>query len=73
MGNRNCSPVKTLLSVIIVLKRFKYCFLEMAQDLLATNIDGLFERMNLEETQQVLRKMRLEVERKREELRVTVG
>jgi hypothetical protein len=45
----------------------------MTQELLATNIDGLFERMNLEDTQQVLRKMRLEVERKREELRVTVG
>ena len=35
--------------------------------------DGLFEKMGLEETQQVLRKMRLEVDRKREELRVTVG
>lgn len=45
----------------------------MTQELLSTNIDGLFEKMGLEETQQVLRKMRLEVDRKREELRVTVG
>lgn len=45
----------------------------MAQDLLSLNIDGLFEKMNLEEIQQVLRKMRQEVEKKREDLRVTVG
>lgn len=45
----------------------------MAQELLSSNIDGLFEKMNLEEIQQVLRKMRQEVEKKREDLRVTVG
>lgn len=45
----------------------------MAQDLLASDVDALFENKNLEEVQQVLRKMRLEVENKREELRVTVG
>lgn len=45
----------------------------MAQELLTSNIDGLFEKMNLEEIQQVLRKMRQEVEKKREDLRVTVG
>ncbi len=41
--------------------------------LLSTNIDGLFETMNVDDIQQVLRRMRFEVERKREELRVTVG
>ena len=45
----------------------------MAQELLSSNIDGLFEKMNLEEIQQVLRKMRQEIEKKREDLRVTVG
>ncbi|KAI9554525.1 hypothetical protein GHT06_019798 [Daphnia sinensis] len=45
----------------------------MAQELLSSNIDGLFEKMNLDEIQQVLRKMRTEVEKKREDLRVTVG
>ena len=45
----------------------------MAQELLSSNIDGLFEKMTLEEIQQVLRKMRLEVEKKREDLRITVG
>jgi len=45
----------------------------MAQDLLTSDVDALFENKNLEEVQQVLRKMRLEVEKKREELRVTVG
>lgn len=45
----------------------------MSNDLLNTNIDGLFGKMNLEDVQNVLRKMRQEVERKREELRVTVG
>ena len=45
----------------------------MEQELLSSNIDGLFEKMNLEEIQQVLRKMRQEVEKKREDLRVTVG
>ena len=45
----------------------------MAQDLLSSNIDGFFEKMNLDEIQQVLRKMKLEVEKKREDLRVTVG
>ena len=45
----------------------------MEQELLSSNIDGLFEKMNLEEIQQVLRKMRQEIEKKREDLRVTVG
>jgi uncharacterized protein YeeX (DUF496 family) len=45
----------------------------MANELLSTNIDGLFEKMNLDEIQQVLRRMRQEVEKKREELRITVG
>ena len=45
----------------------------MAQELLASDVDALFENKNLEEVQLVLRKMRLEVEKKREELRVTVG
>ena len=45
----------------------------MAQDLLSTDIDGLLKKMNLDEIQVVLRKMRHEVEKKREELRVTVG
>ena len=45
----------------------------MANELLSTNIDGLFEKMNLDETQKVLRRMRQEVEKKREELRITVG
>lgn len=45
----------------------------MSQELLATNIDGLFEKHGLEEVQQILRKMRLEVDKKREDLRVTVG
>lgn len=48
-------------------------FTVMAQELLSSNIDGLFEKMNLDEIQQVLRKMRIEVEKKREDLRVTVG
>jgi hypothetical protein len=45
----------------------------MANELLSTNIDGLFDKMNLDEIQQVLRRMRQEVEKKREELRITVG
>ncbi len=45
----------------------------MAQELLSSNIDGLFEKHGLEEIQQTLRKMRLEVDKKREDLRVTVG
>jgi len=45
----------------------------MAQDLLSSDVDALFENKNLDDVKQVLRKMRLEVEKKREDLRVTVG
>ena len=45
----------------------------MSGDLLLIDIETLLQQTNLEESQFMLRRMRREVDKKREELRVTVG
>ena len=68
-----CVKIQKIVSGIECMYTLLENFEKMANELLSTNIDGLFEKMNLDETQKVLRRMRQEVEKKREELRITVG